>query len=739
MLTKDKHILAVCLALACHAHVMGGGPTIGPWKRLDTGGGASPANETTVSSANRSVVTAWNDGRIGNWRIGYSLSHDGGQSWQEGILLSPEAIATFSQADPFSTADPRTGDFWLGGLSAREDGGLFVAHRPADSEAFEPPVVVISASFVDKPWMAAGPIPGLANTTRLYIAFNMGVVHSDDLGQTWNVPNFLDSGISFLPRVDANGVLYIAYRRFEDNNFWLAVSEDGGDSYDLRLLAERMNIGQFVPGEYRVSEYCAIAIDSDRGIVYALYSDVTEVIGTEGHRDLFITKSSNKGISWSVPTIVSDSDFSPGDQFLPWLEVDNAGRLHLLWYDTRNVDQLDDNEVGFVDAYYAFSEDGGENWSEYRLTPRAFSSAGTFLDGKSQFLGDYLGMSVSDERIIPCYPEARNGDLDIYTRVITYAAVDVDNDGDTDLADFGGWSDCTSFPAMTLSTGELGACNRFDTDVDGDVDLIDFARLQNTFSGDCGIIIVDSPENLTLCPGDSGIFAIAADVEPIQTQWERDGIALDMENATQLELPEVTFDDAGMYRAVVFGQCGSAKSNRVQLIVRQPTIIDEPQSVIVCPQATVSFSVESDGYPPLSYQWLRNGEILNEQTKPVLTIDDVVPADQAEYNCIVTDGCGTSVESASASLSVTQLQIFAHPLSMNYCIGSDITLFVSASGGSTAFQWFKDDQPIAGATDFFLHIANADKSHTGSYNVVISNECESLESEIAEVDVSDCR
>jgi Tol biopolymer transport system component len=80
--------------------------------------------------------------------------------------------------------------------------------------------------------------------------------------------------------------------------------------------------------------------------------------------------------------------------------------------------------------------------------------------------------------------------------------------------------------------------------------------------------------------------------------------------------------------------------------VTNPTVWVPPHSLSLHPGATAQFTLFAEGSPTLHYLWFRNGVLLTNGgrisgvTTPVLTITNIVPADQGAYSCIVTDGCG---------------------------------------------------------------------------------------------------
>ena len=91
----------------------------------------------------------------------------------------------------------------------------------------------------------------------------------------------------------------------------------------------------------------------------------------------------------------------------------------MVFLDSRHTVQSDNVANGMFDAYYSFSNDGGATWQEFRLTPQSFDSHNDGLNRANEFLGDYLGLARSQDRIYPCYLSTQNGDPDIYTHVIT--------------------------------------------------------------------------------------------------------------------------------------------------------------------------------------------------------------------------------------------------------------------------------------------------------------------------------
>ncbi len=70
------------------------------------------------------------------------------------------------------------------------------------------------------------------------------------------------------------------------------------------------------------------------------------------------------------------------------------------------------------------------------------------------------------------------------------------------------------------------------------------------------------------------------------------------------------------------------------------------------------------------------------------------------------------------------------------CVGSPISLSVTAVNGTPSYQWRKDAANIPGATSATYSVASANATHSGTYDVVVTNSCGSRTSAAAVVDIS---
>lgn len=127
---------------------------------------------------------------------------------------------------------------------------------------------------------------------------------------------------------------------------------------------------------------------------------------------------------------------------------------------------------------------------------------------------------------------------------------------------------------------------------------------------------------------------------------------------------------------------------------------------------------------PLSYRWTKDGHDLHVDSS-LLDIPSVAAADAGRYVCRVSNGT-QSVETA-VNVTVSQLPVItisAQPQPLTLTAGGAGTLSVTAvsdNGSALTYQWYKDDQAVAGATTSSLALTNVTLANGGSYHVKIQS------------------
>ncbi len=133
-----------------------------------------------------------------------------------------------------------------------------------------------------------------------------------------------------------------------------------------------------------------------------------------GQRDqIVLSKSSDGGASWSAPQRISTV---PGTQaFTPAIRVDGAGNLGVTYYDFRN-DTVASPSLD-TDVWFLRSTDGGQTFTEERLTPSSFDMRAAPV-ARGFFVGDYTGLAAAGQTFKPLFGQAGAGGTDVFATTI---------------------------------------------------------------------------------------------------------------------------------------------------------------------------------------------------------------------------------------------------------------------------------------------------------------------------------
>jgi len=149
---------------------------------------------------------------------------------------------------------------------------------------------------------------------------------------------------------------------------------------------------------------CDLSNGPDRGTIYINWSDQRN--GAK-NTDIWIAKSTDKGMSWSKPTRVND-DSTKTQQFLSWMAIDQTnGYLYIVYYDRRKY------RDSKTDVYLARSKDGGNTFVNLKISQRNFKP-----DNKV-FMGDYNNITAYNNIVRPMWTSIDDhGGLSVWTALI---------------------------------------------------------------------------------------------------------------------------------------------------------------------------------------------------------------------------------------------------------------------------------------------------------------------------------
>ena len=228
------------------------------------------------------------------------------------------------------------------------------------------------------------------------------------------------------------------------------------------------------------------------------------------------------------------------------------------------------------------------------------------------------------------------------------------------------------------------------------------------------------------CEGDELLIPTTVTGNPAPTfQWKKAGVDMFGQTTSTLTLSKLNYLATGSYTLVATNSCGSDSYGPFDLVVNlKPVITVQPSDVTLCAGLTQLFAVNADNAG--SYQWYFNNAVIAGQTKSSASVD----ASQASVGSykVVVSGMGACKNEAVVSNSVYMavndpISIVQQPKSQRICENESVLFTIQVSGTKPAYQWYKDNSPIIGATESYYSMGTLNPSNAGNYKVEIKGTC----------------
>ena len=215
-----------------------------------------------------------------------------------------------------------------------------------------------------------------------------------------------------VPAVGPNGEVYVAWSA--NNEILFDKSLDGGKTFGKDIFVANQPGGWdfAVSGIYRCNglpvTLCDISNSPYRGNIYVVWSDTRNGASDP---DVFISKSTDGGATWSETNRINDDNANRA-QFFPWAAVDQStGYIYVVFYDRRNYA---DNQT---DVFLAVSKDGGNTFKNLKISDTPF------IPDPSVFFGDYTCIAAENGNIYPIWMRMDDKSLSIWTARIKQNSV----------------------------------------------------------------------------------------------------------------------------------------------------------------------------------------------------------------------------------------------------------------------------------------------------------------------------
>jgi len=365
-------------------------------------------------------------GVAGPWA---AYSTDGGRTF---TAVRPAGENGRSGGDPSLTFDDK-GQLFYSFLSIQRNGlpgywghgpganGIYVRRSADGGKTWDAGPVAIIAWKGDEAEVKLEDMPRIWADTQaksphrgnLYIAWiewqiDKSIVlfsRSTDSGKSWSTPQRIstkagyprdDNGavVGIIGTVAPDGTQYIVWN--EGLNVTMTVSHDGGKSFEPSRPIFDVGPPYFggaagIPGVPRAMGFPQVGLDGKRGTLYVTWSDFRN-----GDVDVFVSRSTDRGRTWTRPMRVNDDPVHSGaDQFLQWMAVDPVdGSISVQFYDRR-----DDPANRKTRVTLARSTDGGKTFSNYAWSEEPFG-------GENLFLGDYEWCAAYGGKVYGIWAEA---------------------------------------------------------------------------------------------------------------------------------------------------------------------------------------------------------------------------------------------------------------------------------------------------------------------------------------------
>jgi subtilisin-like proprotein convertase family protein len=331
---------------------------------------------------------------------------------------------------------------------------------------------------------------------------NEKFAYSTNNGVAWTEVDLPAAGVGGVDlgceiAVQKNGTVHVVWESLAcastctDERMWYTKSTNGGVSWSTPVQVHDHNLTGFsgantppVADQRGIAPFGAIDVDNSGGAcdgtLYATYGDYTSGGATE--TDIWVTRSTNGGTTWSAPVKVNDDGLAGRTQFHPFLQVDQSnGSVVVAWHDARN-----DANNRKVEIFTTRSTNCGVSFEANTKASQAsaeFNNSGiSYSDENStdnpnrnpNQYGEYMGLDVKNGKAYMAWVDTRH----FYPGSSTNAQKE--NLGFA-IVDFG--TACTPPPAPTGVTATAASQTQINVSWTASAGATSYNILRSTTSG----------------------------------------------------------------------------------------------------------------------------------------------------------------------------------------------------------------------------------------------------------------
>ncbi len=242
-------------------------------------------------------------------------------------------------------------------------------------------------------------------------------------------------------------------------------------------------------------------------------------------------------------------------------------------------------------------------------------------------------------------------------------------------------------------------------------------------------VFIYQPSGAGVNPGAAASFCATASGGPAPTyQWQFNAANIPAATNNCLHLYNVTRYQAGEYRVIASNPFGSATSQvallTVTTVLRPPDFYnDYPYTQTVPVDSPTSLSAPAWGTAPISYQWVFKGTNIPGATNYHLDIPRVTPDHAGPYWVTASNAVGSATGPTITLQVIVQAPVItSDPYDQIVLAGYTACLYASVTAGPVPdLQWFRNGEPVPGATNETLCFEPAQIEHSGDYQLMAGN------------------
>ena len=240
-------------------------------------------------------------------------------------------------------------------------------------------------------------------------------------------------------------------------------------------------------------------------------------------------------------------------------------------------------------------------------------------------------------------------------------------------------------------------------------------------------IILGQPQAATVQLGKGVTFSVHAIGTDLRYQWRRNGLAISKATGSTFTIAKVALADRGNYDVLITGTHGTLLSSDALLTVQPPlAILQHPVGGMVRPAQTLQLWVVAVGQPPLSYQWKRNGEIIEGPggLDSLLLAEAGEPGSTDRYEVVVSDATGSRTSNRAEVRTVGLPPVVSLLRGSTHAeVGAEVTFSVGVEGdpSGVTYQWRRNGVNLPKTNFPDLVLKSVKKTDDGIYDCVVSN------------------